>query len=205
MIPPPIRCGAVIGVLLVALAAGCDRGNADEPDDAAQPSPTPTVAESPSPEPTEDRTPEAGEPPPELHLVGDDYERVVRSYMAFRTWLFRNPDPELFDEITHPDCECYIQKDLLASYAEQGLRWTGDEDGIVVHNVEVVDDVARNLVHLQAVLERPGSGELIDADGNVHDRTEPREPWVEDLIFVRIGPDSPWRLRDFTDRGPVEE
>lgn len=200
-----IRCGAVIGVLLVALAAGCDRGDADEPEEAAQPSPTPTVAESPSPEPTEDPAPEAGGPPPELHLVGDDYEQLARSHVAFRNWLFRNPDPDLLDQIVHPECECYVEKELLASYVERDLHWTGDDQGIVVHEVKVIDDLARNLIHLQVVLERPAPGELVDAAGNVHNRVEPRGPWIEDLVFIREDAESPWQLRDFVDRGPVEE
>lgn len=207
------RTAAFLTLLLVGLASACSQGSADEPELA--PSPTPTATASPTPEatpgtePTEEPTPDDNpltrNEPPELHLIGDGYERLVRSHMTFRTWLFRHPDPELFDRITHPDCECYIQKNLLAHYAEQGLRWTGGPQGIVVREVRIVDDIARNHVHLQAVLERPDGGELVDEEGNVHDRTEPRAPWVEDLIFVREDEQSPWLLRDFLDRGPVEE
>lgn len=200
----PSRYTAVIAALLAMLAAGSNRGDAGEPEESASPSPTPTADASPSPEPTEGPTQQAGEAPPELHLVGDDYERLARSHVAFRTWLFRNPDPELLDEIVHPECECYVEKELLASYVERDLHWTGNDQGIVVHDVKVVDDLARNLVHLQVVLERPAPGELVDADGNVHNRVEPRAPWVEDLVFIREDAESPWQLRDFTDRGPVE-
>lgn len=202
------RSLTLVLVAVVVLATGCNDGNAaGEAEQVDQPTPTPVEELTPSPEPTgaPTPTPPQAEPPPELQLIGDDYEQVVRSHTAFRNWLFRNPDPDLVDEIAHPDCECYLEKELLASYVEGGLRWTGEGPGIVVHDVSVVDDQARNLVHLQVVFERPEGGELVDAEGTVHNSVEPREPWLEDVIFVREDPQSPWLLRDFTDRGPVEE
>jgi hypothetical protein len=212
---------ALAVAVLVVLPSACS-GDPSEIDqevgietEAASPEPlTPTHSPTPTEQPTAEGTPDPepdrapaviDEPPPDLELTGDDYERIVNSYTTYRTWLFRHPDPELFDLITHPDCECYVQKDLLAHYQEQGLRWTGGEEGIQVHRVEVVDDQARNLVHLEVVFARPEGGQLIDAEGAVHEEVHPREPWVEELVFVREDESAPWRLRDFVERGPLEE
>lgn len=226
MTAPTARvAGVLAATLMLLLAAGCtndpaeDAADADsvpevaspEPEDSpepAVPSPSPEATEPPDEEETEEpeaeeTPPPVDEPAPELELVGDDYEQVVRSHTAFSTWLFRHPDPERFDDITHPDCECYVQKDLLAHYEDEGLRWTGGEEGIQVRRVEVVDDQARNMVHLEVVFERPEGGELVDEDGEVHDEVEPREPWVEDLVFVREDESANWKLRDFVDRGPL--
>ena len=216
--------GVLAAALMLLLAAGCtndpaeDAADADSEPEVASPEPedSPEPAEpSPSPEATEpddEEEPEAeetppvvDEPAPELELVGDDYEQIVRSYTAYRNWLFRHPDPERFDDITHPDCECYIQKDLLVHYEEEGLRWTGGDEGIQVRGVEVVDDQARTLVHLEVVFERPEAAQLVDGDGTVHEELEPLDPWVEDLVFVREDESAPWRLRDFVERGPLNE
>lgn len=203
-----------VGILLLA-AGGCagdgdGSSQGDGPVASSEPdasSPPPTSApedDDEKPEVTEEPPAVEEEPPPELQLVGDDYQRVVRSYTSYRTWLFRHPDPERFDNITHPDCECYIQKNLLAHYRDEGLRWTGGK-GVQVLQVNVVDEQARNMVHLQVVFERPESGELVDADGTVHDQAEPLEPWVEDLVFLREDQSAPWKLRAFVDRGPLGE
>lgn len=152
---------AAAGAAVLLLAAGCT----DDPEEVSADSvvATPTPDPTPSPEPTElddlepAETPAfADEPEPELNLVGDDYEQIVRSHTAFTTWLLRHPDPDRFDDITHPDCECYIQKELLTHYEREGLRWTGGDEGIQVREVTIVDDQARHLVHLQVVFERPG-------------------------------------------------
>lgn len=213
---PQFRRRLIAASAALLFLAGCtENGEGTENEAAAtSPEPSPTAIPTPSPAPTgpdegddseAEATPVVDEPEPELHLVGDDYDQIVRSHTAFTTWLLRHPDPKRFDEITHPDCECYVQKELLAHYEREGLRWTGGDDGIKVRQVTIVDDQARNLVHLQVVFERPDGGQLIDAHGEVHDQVEPREPWVEDLIFVREHNAAPWKLRDFLDRGPADE
>lgn len=208
-----------IALLALALStAGCTSNGSDLAGDApptaaptlAAPSetasterPTRVPTQSPSPTEVETFTP-TDEPAPTLDgLVGDDYEQMVMTHWAFRNWLFRHPDPELFDEITHEDCRCSVQKNLLAQRADDELWNTGGE--VVVHDVEVVDDQASNLVHLLVTYELPEPIRLIDRSGNVYNQIDARGPWLEDNIFVREDAASPWKLTDFNDRGPVEE
>ncbi|MDP8969561.1 MAG: hypothetical protein M3N52_03490, partial [Actinomycetota bacterium] len=198
--------GSLLALLaLVVLAGACASG----PEVAAEPSGPGTVAAAPGDRPAEEPTAKASpsvaetfaptnEPPPELHLVGEDYEQVVRSHTAFDNWLFAHPDPGLVDRIYHPACSCYESaRKLLAHYEQQGLWWARPEGHIVVRDVQVVDDRLPELVHLLVVLERPEADELIDSTGWVHERDEPRSPWMEDLVFVRGDPSSPWLLRTF--------
>lgn len=145
------------------------------------------------------------DPPPSLDgLVGDDFEQVVRTHEAYREWLFEHPDPQLADNLWHPDCSCYIQKRLLAHYQEHGRWWVGG-DPIQVLSVEVLDDSAPNRVTLRAVIAG-GGGKVIDATGTVHDTAqEGGPPSVQDRVYVRDGPESPWRLLDVVDQGPLPE
>ena len=208
-----------IALLALALSTtGCTGNGTDLAGDAsptAVPTPAPssertsieqpTVAPTQSPSPTEVQTfTSTDEPAPALDgLVGDDYEQMLRTHWAFRNWLFRHPDPELFDEITHADCRCSVQKDLLAQREADGLWNTGGE--VVVRDVEVVDDQASNLVHLLVTYELPEPIRLIDRSGTIHNQIDARGPWLEDNIFIRKDATSPWRLIDFNDRGPVGE
>lgn len=208
-----------MALLALALStAGCTGGDSDIAADtsptavptSAAPSqttsteqPTATPTQAPSPTVVETFAP-ADEPAPALDgLVGDDYGQMVMTHWTFRNWLFRHPEPELFDEITHEDCRCSVQKDLLAQRKDDGLWNTGGE--VVVRDVEVVDDQASNLVHLLVTYELPEPIRLIDASGTVHNEIDARGPWLEDNIFVREDAASPWKLMDFNDRGPVEE
>ena len=114
-----------------------------------------------------------------------------------------HPDPDRLDAIMHPDCECIVQKDLLAYYVDQGQWWVAEPT--VVHSVEVVDDFAPNVVILRITLEHTDTQQLIDSEGTVHEVLEPRPPWVEENVYVRDDETSPWRLRSFLDLGSVED
>ena len=168
------------------------------PPATASRSPTPTA----SPTSTETFAP-TDDPPPELMLIGEDFDAVIRSYHAYRDWVFMHPDPDRLDAIMHPECECIIQKDLLAHYVDQGQWWVAEPT--VVHSVEVVDDVAPNVVILRITLEHTDTQQLIDSEGTVHEVLEPRPPWVEENVYVRDDETSPWRLRSFLDLGSVED
>jgi len=113
-----------------------------------------------------------------------------------------HPDPDRLDAIMHPDCECIVQKDLLAYYVDQGQWWVAEPT--VVHSVEVVDDFAPNLVTLRIVLESTGTSRLIDAAGDVHDTVEPASR-VEENVYVRESESSPWKLRSVAELGPSPE
>ena len=99
------------------------------PPATASRSPTPTA----SPTSTETFAP-TDDPPPELMLIGEDFDAVIRSYHAYRDWVFMHPDPDRLDAIMHPECECIIQKDLLAHYVDQGQWWVAEPT--VVRSVE---------------------------------------------------------------------
>ncbi len=195
-----VALAVLLGVVLLRDASPPSDPRTDAVDGVES---NPDAAEPPGREPGSFAP--SDEPPPSLDgLVGDDYDQVVRTHEAYREWLFEHPDPALADNIWHPDCSCYIQKRLLAHYQEHGQWWVGG-DPIQVLSVEVLDDSAPNRVTLRVVLAG-GGGKVIDATGTVHDTAqEGGPPSVEDRVYVREGPDSPWRLIDFSAQGPLPE
>jgi hypothetical protein len=165
---------------------------ADTPAEPA--SPTPTVAETFAP---------TDEAPPELMLTGEDFDAIVRSHEAYRDWLYGHPDPDLLDAIYHPDCECLADERLLVgSYEEQGRWWIGEPTH--VRSVEVIDDFAPHVRTLRIVLERTTEEQLVDSSGVVHERLDPRGPWVEENVYLRRDESAPWLLRSYLDLGSQE-
>ncbi|HUH06476.1 MAG TPA: hypothetical protein VML96_01595 [Egibacteraceae bacterium] len=157
----------------------------------ATPTPTPSVS-----------VPPGNEPPPPLELVGEDFEAIVRSFEAYRSWALSNPAPGLLRDIYHDDCPCMEQERLLAHYNEEGLRWIGEP--LTVISVDVVDQSHPNTVILRVVYEGPEPSFIINADGEILENVDPDPRFTEDDVFVREDSESPWQLIDFVDHGPVD-
>lgn len=187
------RQGALVcGVVVLLAACGADRPAAEVAPRRGPLAPaTATTALAPP-----------DEPAPVLALTGDDVAGVYRSLTAYRSWLFRHPDPVGLDAILDPACPCLEREAaLLREYAGAGRWWTGAEPTVV--DVAVLDHTAPDLVTLRVTTVRDGPTELVDAAGTVHDTRPPSGPSYSDVVLLRADPGAPWRVRDVADQGPA--
>lgn len=176
---------------LIVLLAACA---AEAPAVVTAPPVTPTTATAVLAPPDE--------PAPVLATTGEDVGAVYRSLEAYRSWLFRHPDPAGVDAILDPACPCHASEAaLLRGYAEAGRWWTGAAPTVL--DVEVLDESAADLVTLRVTTARDGPTELVDATGTVHDRRPPSGPTLFDVVLLRADPGAPWKVRDVADQGLV--
>lgn len=223
MTPPPQRRPArtLLAAALTALAlAGCDTGPSDDVEaagknngPAALDNPTPTPSPTPSPTADQDaedegdsEIPEAGEPPPLDGLHSNDELEVARTSERYWAWLMEHPntDPELLKEIVRPDTDIYESLHrLVAHYQEEGLWWTGEGTNEVI-DVEVLNAEVPYIRLVRIYYHRDTAGQLVDAEGVVHDEVEPKRRWVEEQ-WSREEEQDPWRLDAIVDEGTWEE
>lgn len=188
------RARLIAGVTLVLIIAAAlifvivrNAGEVDEPTTAG--TSAPAEEEEPAPEPT----PEADEEPlavPTPDTTGRDFDHIFREIVAFRDWLFANPDPELVDVIYHPECECNDEVvEALAYLQDNSLHL--DDEGTDVHDVETVDEF-ESLVQLRVELERTAQV-VVDSDGNVVEETDGSDPRT--YVVTLVKPGNRWYVR----------
>jgi hypothetical protein len=181
---------AAVLILVIVRNAG---QQVDEPTTAGTTAP----AEQDESEPTPDPAPEENEEPvavPTPDTTGRDFDHIFREIVAFRDWLFANPDPELVGLIYHPDCECRENlRDQLQTLVDNGLRFS--DEGFEVTTVEVIEDL-ESVVRIQTGLERTPQV-LIDEAGRVVDESDGVAEQILNVILVRDS--QRWRVMSLED------
>ncbi|MBW3576905.1 MAG: hypothetical protein KY462_04030 [Actinobacteria bacterium] len=196
-----VAAGGFIAVLAAALVVVLVRGSQTSaerrPSAQLSPSPTPSVEVASVPEgdyPTPANTGEA--------TSEDDFERIFREIAAFRTWLYRNPHPELASLIYDPGCDCYdLFTTQLQALSGHDARY--DDAGTQVHSIAVAHRVDDYMVLLEVVTSH-GMQRVVDSEGQVVETGVGWETRQEMYTLVR-GADGRWRVVHVALGGPAEE
>lgn len=126
--PPPasswrtLFLGLVLALIAVGLAGVLvqrERANSDDGGTAA-----PSPAASPTSVTVAPVTVAPVDRPPTIVNTGEDWDRIVRSMVAFSDWLYLHPKPELLDTFQLPSVPGYADTKLgLTNLATKGWRY----------------------------------------------------------------------------------
>ena len=178
-----------LGLLMVLLAvsgAACNGPTSADP----TPAPSPTAAAaSPSPSPAPSPSPSPTEVLPANDV--DDPVAALEAIVAYRDWLFENPDPDKLALIYAERCDCYEQiHSLLDRAASDGSRLRFERARVF----EPVEVTKRDgpVAELRFMTDEPSAVEL-DRNGRESDRLEGNSDLAEEkVILVREG--GRWRV-----------
>ena len=98
--------------------------------------------------------PTGNEPPPRLENDSEDWDRVVRSIVAYRHWLYTHPNPDLLVNIEVPSYSLFSEDQLgLRNLATKGWRYDPPRQPLPV---ELVRLHQRDAPHIAIVFVRFG-------------------------------------------------
>jgi hypothetical protein len=177
----------------LALAASFALTSCDDGGKQGTP-PTPSTAPS--------NTAPSGVSAPALQTTGEDFDAIVRSLSAYRTWVSRHPDPAAFGAIYSERCPCLATDQAkYADYVAKGQRW--DDEGIQIVEVRVLQRLNPNLVRLR-VVTRHGPQRLVDRNGILVRDGPGWAPFAHIYELARSDPNAQWKVSLIDDVGPLE-
>ena len=140
--------------------------------------------------------PTGNEPPPRLENDSEDWDRVVRSIVAYEQWLFTHPDPDLLIKTEVPSYELFADGQLgLRNLATKGWRYDPPRQPLPVELVRFHQRPAENVVVLFVRFGRTPPTRVVDRDGKVIQDTAGSPPGAALWTLVREPPtDKHWRL-----------
>lgn len=184
------RMGLIVAIaVVVLLAAGLvyqlvDRGS----DGSASPATsTTTLASTADPNPTLP----GPEPAPPLVNSGEDFDAIIRSFIAYQDWVGAHPDPAALTETMAETCPCLApsQKNMEELKAK-GWRY---EPGVDTEVQQVKPRaVTGDVVDVFVAIRYP-EREVLDSAGRVV-KTDPAEPPTSYFYTLTRGGDGRWRI-----------
>lgn len=194
---------AIVLVAAAALGAGCSGGHGAA-HDAVPRTTAGGAAAAEASTTTEAATPTTtfaqADDPPELVNTGEDFDAIVRSFLAYGEWLSVHPTPELVGEIYRSGGPAWSH--LHAALTElkgRGFRTDG-ENPAVVTETRVVERPNNDLAIVYVVIDNPAYS-VIDEDGDVVERAaaDPLTSWAYELRRA----DGRWLVENRTVLGEV--
>lgn len=139
--------------------------------------------------------------PPPLVNTGEDFDAIVRSFVAYGEWLSVHPDVERLDDYVRRDSQAWRELEpAFAELIDQGWRTAGETPG-VVHETRVLERPGPNLAIVYLAIESP-SFRIVDAAGRAV-RDVPAEPTTGWAYELRREEGGPWLLESRTVLGEL--
>ena len=198
------RCrvvGVAVALLLAPTACGDDDEGGGTTATAGDRSTTTTESDATTTTATTATTTfaQADDPPP-LVNTGEDFDAIVRSFVAYGSWLGAHPNVDALGEIVRRDGPLWQQTEpALSGLIGDGLRDSGEAPARVVET-RVLERPSPDVAIIYAVIDNPGYRILTSDGATAHQvPAEPRTAWAYELR--RSG--DRWLIENRTSLGEV--
>jgi hypothetical protein len=197
-----------VGLLLLLAACGDDGGGsgagtalptttANAGDDPT----TSTAADESTTSTTATTTFAQADDPPTLVNTGEDFDAIVRSFVAYSSWVTAHPDPTLVSTIVRPDSPAFGEMEpYVAQIASSGYRTDGLNPSSV-RETRVLERPGAALAIVYVVTDNPAYT-LIDESGEVVQEIA-EDLGVAAAWELRRGGDGRWLIENRTVLGHV--
>ena len=137
----------------------------------------------------------ADQPPPLLN-DSEDWDKVVRSIVAYRDWLFQHPNPDLLAKVEVPSYDLFDEGQLgLRNLATKGWRYDPVPGPLPVELVRFNRRDADNVVLVFVRFGPTPATRVVDPTGKVVQDTPGSPPGAALWTLVREpATDTHWRL-----------
>jgi hypothetical protein len=191
---------AAVGLLL--LGCGDDDGDDAAPTATSAPSERTTTTEATTTTSATATTTfaQADDPPP-LVNTGEDFDAIVRSFLAYGEWVSVHPDLDRLDDVFRRDGPAWQElAPVFSQLIAEGWHTNGDNPG-VVHEARLLERPTDGAAIVYALIESPAFT-IVDGAGSVIEEREAIPPtgWAYEL---RQNGDGQWLIESRTVLGEV--